>query len=185
MYVMSDKKFKFNKEDFILYILNKLEPDKSDKIRLNKMAFFVEFAYLLNFNQDLSDADYAAINNGPVIDGYDSLLKSMQAKGLIKIDNYVVRPLKSPSVDIPSDIRIFMDSVMDKYSKLKNEELYTLSHSTDSYKITTNNEKVMGHKINKKLAILETFLADDEQEEEFSEESLPKINRSNLVQYAG
>jgi uncharacterized phage-associated protein len=182
---MGNKKFKFTKEDFILYILNKLEPDKSDKIRLNKMAFFVEFAYLLNFGQDLSDANYAAINKGPVIDGYDSLLKSMQTKRLIKIDNYVVRPLKSPAVDIPTDIRIFMDSIMDKYSKLKNEELYTLSHSTDSYKITTNNEKKMGRKISKKLAILETFLADDEsQEEEFSEDSLPKINRSNLVQYA-
>ncbi|MAF20730.1 MAG: hypothetical protein CMI55_03545 [Parcubacteria group bacterium] len=45
--VRQDKKTPlFKKEDYILYILNNLEPEKSDKIRLNKVAFFVEFAFV-------------------------------------------------------------------------------------------------------------------------------------------
>jgi hypothetical protein len=59
---------KLNIEDYILYILNKLEPRKSDKIRLNKLAFFVEFAFLHRFNIPLSNVEYAGIDLGPVID---------------------------------------------------------------------------------------------------------------------
>jgi len=181
---MSDKKFKLNKEDFILYILNKLEPEKSDKIRLNKLAFFVEFAYLLRFNQELSDTEFAAIDMGPVINDYDGVLKNMQKKGLVKMDGYVLRPLKSPFVEIPTDIRMFMDTIIDKYSKLTKNELIGLSHLTDAYKITTDNEKRMGFKINKKLALLETFLTDDDQTDQPREDELPRINRSQLIKYA-
>lgn len=181
---MSDKKFKLNKEDFILYILNKLEPEKSDKIRLNKLAFFVEFAYLLRFNHDLSNTEYAAIDMGPVINDYDSILKNMQKKGLVKVDGYLLRPLKSPSVEIPADIRMFMDTIIDKYSKLTKNELIGLSHLTDTYKITTDNERKMGSKINKKLAMLETFLTDDEQSDQTLENKLTKISRNQLIKYA-
>ena len=57
-------------EDLILHILNKLEPEKSDKIRLNKLAFFTEFAFLHRFNKPLSNAEYASIDLGPVIWNY-------------------------------------------------------------------------------------------------------------------
>lgn len=181
---MSDKKLKLNKEDFILYILNKLEPEKSDKIRLNKLAFFVEFSYLLKFNSDLSNTEYAAIDMGPVIDDYDILLKGMQKAGLIRMDGYKIRPLKSPSIELPSEMASFIDGVLDKYSKLTKTELIGLSHLTDSYMITTNNEQVMGQKIDKKLALLETFLIDDEKNNQFSEDKLPKVDRSQLIQYA-
>ena len=46
--------FKFKIEDYILYILSKIEPAKSDKIRLNKVAFFVEFAYMFKKQKELS-----------------------------------------------------------------------------------------------------------------------------------
>ena len=42
----------------------------------------------------------------------------------------------------------------------------------------------MGNTIDKNLAILETFLTDDEQNGQLSEDELPRINRSQLVQYA-
>ncbi len=185
---MNNKKFKLNKEDYILYILNKLEPEKSDKIKLNKIAFFVEFAYFLKFKHDLSDTEYAAINMGPIIDGYELILKDMQKRRLVKVDGYIVRPLESPKIDISDDERIFIDGLINRYSKFRNNELIALSHATDTYKITTDNERQMGNKINKKLALLETFLADSDGEEDnllFSEDELPKINRSQLIQYAG
>ena len=178
------EQLKLSVEDLILYILNKLEPDKSDKIRLNKLAFFVEFAYLLKYGADLSEANYAAIDMGPVIDDYDKILKGMQEQGLVKMDGYLIRPLKSGTAEISPDVKIFIDSVIDKYYKLTNNELVAIAHSTDAYKITTNNEKVMGNIIDKKLALLETFLTDGHEGGELNEDELPVIDRSKLVPYA-
>jgi uncharacterized phage-associated protein len=181
---MNTKKFKFKKEDYILYILNKLEPNKSDKLILNKIAFFVEFAFLQKYNRDLSTAEYAAISHGPVIDGYDEILKGMEKNKLVKIDGYIVRPLASPKIEIPEDQKEFIDKVIEKYSGFSSTELRGLSHQTDSYKITTDNERVMGKKINKNLAMLETFLDEDKTEEILNEDELPKVDRSELILYA-
>ena len=175
--------FLFKVEDYILYILNRLEPEKSDKIKLNKVAFFVEFAYLFFKEKPLSRAQYAAIDAGAVIDSYDSILKEMQKKKKITIDGYIVRPLKSPEATIPEEISSFLDPLIQKYAVLNNSELISLSHSTDSYKITTNNEKVMGRIIDKKLALLETFFCEDKTEDEIAEEKLPVIDKEKLVKY--
>src|SRR3989338_4313563 len=177
--------FKFKIEDYILYILNRLEPKNSDKIRLNKIAFFVEFDYLLKYKKPLSSADYAAINLGPVIDQYDSILKNMEQHSLVKIDGPIIRPLASPGTEVPEELRNFIDQLMAKYSGLNDNELIALSHLTDSYKITTDNEKKMGGLIDKKLALLETFLDENmESEPELKESELPKIKRAELVSYA-
>ncbi len=176
--------FLFNVEDYILYILNNLEPDKSDKIRLNKVAFFVEFAYIFHKERPLSKTEYAAINNGAVIDSYDLILKKMQKKKKIKLDGYIVRPLNSPELSIPKELPLFIDPLIKKYSLLSNEELINLSHSTDSYKITTNNERIMGRIIDKKLALLETFFCEDEvAEEKIDESKLPVVNKEKMIRY--
>ena len=176
---------KISIQNYILYILNKLEPAKSDKIRLNKLAFFVEFAYLHKFGEALTDAKYAAIDMGPVFDNYDSLLKEMEKQEMVKIDGYKIRPLTSPEVSITDEVKAFIDAVIEKYSVLSRDELIALSHQTDSYKITTDNEKKMGNVIDKKLAMLETFFDDMNGDDVELESELPIIDRSNLVEYVG
>ena len=177
------KDFMFNTKDFILYILNRIEPAKSDKIRLNKVAFFVEFAYIFYNNKNLSNAKYAAIDKGPVIDGYDTILKEMAKEKSIVINGFALRPLISSKADVPKDIANFIESIIDKYSKLSKSELISLSHDTDSYKITTDNEKKMGSIINKKLASLEAFFGDDDSDQEIKEKNLPAFDKSKLVEY--
>ncbi len=178
-----NKDFIFKTKDFILYILNRIEPAKSDKIRLNKVAFFVEFAYIFYNNTDLSNAKYAAIDKGPVIDGYDTILKEMAKEKLIVINGFAIRPLTSSRTTVPADIANFIESIIDKYSKLSKSELISLSHDTDSYKITTDNEKKMGKIINKKLASLEAFFCDDDGDQEIIEKNLPVLDKSKLVEY--
>lgn len=173
----------FNTKDFILYILNRIEPARSDKIRLNKIAFFVEFAYIFYNNKDLSNTKYAAIDKGPVINDYDKILKEMAKEKLIAINGYAVRPLTSSKAIVSGDVANFIESVIDKYSKLSKSELISLSHDTDSYKITTDNEKKMGKIINKKLASLEAFFCDDENDQEINEKSLPALDKNKLVEY--
>lgn len=177
-----DKSFVFNTQDFILYILNRIEPAKSDKIRLNKMAFFIEFAYIFFNNKNLSNIKYAAIDKGPIIDNYDVILKKMEKKKLIGIDGYMLRPFVNSEVKPPQNIADFIESIIDKYSKLSREELISLSHDTDSYKITTNNEKDMGNIINKNLANLESFFCDNDNQE-IDEKNLPVFDKSKLVEY--
>src|SRR3989344_5955649 len=169
-------------EDFILYLLKKVEPGKLDKIRLNKLAFFVEFGYLFKTRKPLSTANYAGIDNGPVIDRYAQVLEKMQKEKTIFMDGYKIRPLADPKTDLPEEIKNIVDPFISKYSQLTTEELITLSHATDSYKITTNNEKNMGKRIDKELAALETFFV--ERETEGGElRVLPKIDKSKLVPY--
>lgn len=175
--------FIFSTKDFILYILNRIEPTRSDKIRLNKIAFFVEFAYIFYNNKNLSRANYAAIDNGPVIDGYDTILKEMSKEKLITIDGFVLRPLINSQADVPVEIAGFIESIIDKYSKLSKSELIALSHDTDSYKITTDNENKMGKIINKKLASLEAFFCDENGNQEIEGEDLPVFDKSKLVEY--
>ena len=91
-----DSKKKTNllkKETSVLYLLNNLS-SKTDKYRVNKIAFLTEFAYIYKNNVPLSEIRYAAIDKGPVIDEYKVLFKKMEKAGKIKVDRVYVRPLK-------------------------------------------------------------------------------------------
>lgn len=173
---------KLTTKDLILYILQKVEPERSDKIRLNKIAFFTEFGYFHKKQAELSETKFAGINFGPVINQYAKILRTMESDGLIKIDGNLIRPLSSPVAEIPEEVKLVIDPLIEKYSGLSNVELITLSHATDSYKITTDNEKKMGNIIDKELAALETFFEEVPflvNENEF----LPKIDPKKLVKY--
>lgn len=173
--------FKFKKEDLILYILQKVEPGRVDLYRLNKLAFFAEFGYMFKTQNILSDLNFAGIDKGPVIDGYKAIVADMEKRGLIKSDGYKIRPLADPSMPIPETVSNIIDPILTKYSALSSPELIALSHETDSYKITTHNEAVMGKTIDKGLASLETFFNDELTEEEGVD--LPQFKKEDLVPY--
>jgi len=176
--------FKLKIEDYILYILSHLEPEKSDFWRVNKIAFLVEFAYLYFNEKELSDAQYAAINYGPVINNYRDIFEKMVKKGLIKTQDHHIQLETTKKVGIPDEVASQINPLIKKYSDMTIGELKAITHSTDSYKITTQNEKVMGNIIDKKLANLETFYEDNGSPEgELKESELPTFDRKNLVKY--
>jgi uncharacterized phage-associated protein len=178
-------KFEFKKEDYILYLLNRIEPEKSDFWRLNKIAFLVEFAYLYFKEKELSNAEYAAIIHGPVINDYRDILGSMELQKLIRCDNYNIRVLTDKKIEVPEEIANFIDQRIAKYATMTNGELKAITHATDSYKITTKNEKIWGMVIDKSLASLETFFEekDDDVEAQIKEEDLPRFQESDLKRY--
>jgi uncharacterized phage-associated protein len=175
------------KEDYILYILNHLEPEKSDFWCLNKIAFLVEFGYLYFKEKPLSNAQYAAIDHGPVIDEYKETFKAMEKKGLIKTDGYKIRIVGTEPVKVSNELAEFMNPLIKKYSQMTQGELKALTHATDSYKITTSNEKFMGNIIDKNLARLETFYEEDfaknASEQERDEVDLPRVDFNKLKKY--
>jgi hypothetical protein len=107
----------------------------------------------------------------------------MQKKNLVKIDGYKIRPLASPSVQLSPEHSAFVDGIIEKYSSLSKDVLIGISHLTDAYKITTDNEKFMDKKIDKKLALLETFLLEHESDAPMKEDELPVIDRKQLIRY--
>lgn len=169
---MSD--FKFTKKDFILYLLARIEPKRADLVCLNKLAFFTEFYFKYKTGKDLSDSNYAAIDYGPIIDHYRDCLIEMETDGLVKLSEYKISLCSTADLNVPEEIQNLIDPIIEKYTQLNNSELISLSHDTDSYKITTDNEKIMGNIINKDLASLETFFDSDESPE-YSEEELDKL----------
>lgn len=175
-------KFKFTTHDYILYLLNRLRPDASDKIKLNKIAFLVEFGYKFKTRKELSDAQYAGINLGAVINDYKEIFEDMEKSKKIKIDGYTIRPLQRPGVDIPKEISAIIDPLIEKYSSLTNSELVALAHDTDSYRITTNSEKEMGKIIDKDLAALESFF-EESNLLEIPVSDLPKLKEKDLEKY--
>lgn len=181
---MSKKANKLSQDDFILYLLNKIEPDQSTLLRLNKLAFFTEFGFIYKQQKELSDAQYAAIDYGPVIDGYKNAITRLkkERKIILDKDGKHIRVLAAPVLKISEDDKAVIDELIAKYSTLNNNELIGLSHATDSYKITTNNEKSMGKIIDKDLAYLESFF-DESAEEEIAPKKLPDIDQSDLVEY--
>lgn len=174
-------KFKFTTEQYVAYILSKLEPAKSNRIRLMKVAFFVEFAYKAKYGKELSESKYAAINMGPVIDGYKIILDQMKSEGLITFSGYNVLLTRAPKNNLPDEVACFIDPLIEKYSKLSDQELITLSHQTDSYKITTDNETRMGGIIDKDLAALESFFEDDN--DQIDESELQPVDKNKLKKY--
>lgn len=179
--------FKFTKKDFILYLLARIEPKRADLVCLNKLAFFTEFYFKYKTGNELSESNYAAIDYGPVIDRYRDCLVEMETEGLVKLSEYKVSLCSSDDLDVPEEIQNLIDPIIEKYTQLNNRELISLSHDTDSYKITTDNEKVMGNMIDKDLASLETFF-DSEELDEYSEkeldELLPDIDLKDLEKKA-
>ena len=175
------------KEAYILYLLNHLEPEKSDFWCLNKIAFLVEFCYLYFKEKPLSNAQYAAIDHGPVIDEYKETLASMEQKSLVKLDGYKIRLVETRPSEVPKELGDFMNPLIKKYSQMTHGELKALTHATDSYKITTDNEKIMGNIIDKSLARLETFFEEDSAlgsvEQGLEEVDLPHVDLGKLKKY--
>lgn len=179
-------KTKINKKEYILYLLNKL-PAKTDKYRINKIAFLIEFAYIYKNSTELTDTVYAAITKGPVVNDYKELFKDMQQEGSIKIEGHSLRPLQDADVsNVNPSILEFIDEMVEKYSRLGTNELIALTHSLDSYVITTQKEKLMGNIIDKSLAHLDIYFDDNlenYEDELILDDKLPKIDRSRLLKY--
>lgn len=179
--------FKFTKKDFILYLLARIEPKRADLVCLNKLAFFTEFYFKYKTGNDLSDSNYAAIDYGPIINRYRDCLTEMETEGLVKLNEYKISLCSSADLTVPEEVQSLIDPIIEKYSQFNNRELISLSHDTDSYKITTDNEKIMGNIIDKNLASLETFF-DSEELAEYSEdevdELLPDIDLNDLKKKA-
>lgn len=178
---------KISTKNYIVYLLNKL-PAKVDFYKINKIAFLIEFAYIYKFGKVLSDTKYAAIEKGPVIDKYRNILTELEQQGKLRIENkYFVRVLEDPDEEPSEEVKSFIDLMIEKYSNFSSYELIAITHSLDSYIITSKNETSFGSIIDKDLAYLDTYFSDRvdlvDEEVPVSEDNLPILSEADLVDY--
>ncbi len=175
--------FKFDKKNYILYLLNKLEP-KVSLLRINKIAFLVEFAYIFNFGEELTDISYAALPYGPVINDYNKLFEEMSLESYLVYDRdaRIVRPLKDSEVTLSLEIEQRIEPFVEWFKSLKTNDLIQITHSLDSYIITSESETKMGRIIDKALANLDIYFDKSLSEEDTSNTTdLPYFDKSDLV----
>ncbi len=156
-------------EELILFILEHSRPNMGIK-KLNKLAYFLEFSYIFEFQKPLTNVEYAAINMGPVLNDYKDIIKKMLKKRKIYknaeadegLEDYL--PLKKPN-KLDTNLAAFLQQVLERYEKLSPKQLEDLSHGLDSYNITVHeNKKKMGGTIDKDLGLLDYSLAVDDLE---------------------
>ena len=151
-------------EDLLLFILGNSSPNMGIK-KLNKLAFFLEFTYIFENDKKLTNAEYAAIPMGPVINDYKVLIKKLVESGKItkneKADNGLedYLPLVKGK-ELSPELRGFLLTVLNRYKDLSPKQLEDLSHGLDSYNITVHeNGGEMGEIIDKDLALLDSSLS--------------------------
>ena len=82
--------------------------------RLNKYLFLSQVVYLARFEKKLISDNFVAYDNGPVI--------------IDIISEYPRMFSKRENVDIPSDIKIFLDKIYDSLKNASYEELIEITH---------------------------------------------------------
>jgi uncharacterized phage-associated protein len=151
-------------EDLLLFILSHSSPNMGIK-KLNKLAFFVEFTYIFENDKKLTNAEYAAIPMGPVINDYKILIQKLVKSGKISknekadagLEDYL--PLVKPK-ELSPELTGFLLTVLNRYKDLSPKQLEDISHGLDSYNITVHENKGdMGKIIDKDLALLDSSLS--------------------------
>ena len=151
-------------EDLLLFILNHSQPNIGIK-KLNKLAFFLEFTYIFENDKALTNAEYAALPMGPIVNDYKKLIARMVKAGKIVqnikadqgFEDYL--PMERAK-DFDPELTGFLLTVLNRYKDLSPKQLEDLSHGLDSYNITVHeNGGDMGRVIDKDLALLDSSLA--------------------------
>lgn len=163
------KKPEITIQELILFVLENCKSNMGVK-KLNKLAYLLEFSYIFEFEQALTDADFAAINMGPVINNYKDVLDQMKKKKQICINGQANNgvtdylPLKRAKIEGP--LNTFLQTVLRKYKELNPKQLEDLTHGLDSYNITVyENGGQMGAVIDKDLGLLDDSLSLENDDE--------------------
>lgn len=82
--------------------------------RLNKYLFLSQVVYLAKYEKKLISDDFVAFENGPVIKNI--------------MNEYVVIASKQENVNIPEEIKLFLDKIYDSLKNATYDELIEITH---------------------------------------------------------
>lgn len=112
------KYFLFKDKNKVLFNNNVVENNNrksyEGNIRLNKYLFLSQVVYLAKYEKKLFNDDFIAYDNGPVI-------KSI-------VNKYSLMSARRDEVDLPDDVKNFLDKIYDSLINASYKELIEISH---------------------------------------------------------
>lgn len=112
------KYFLFKDKNKVLFNNNVVENNNrksyEGNIRLNKYLFLSQVVFLAKYEKKLFNDDFIAYKNGPVI-------KSI-------VNNYSLMSARREEVDLPKDVKTFLDKIYDSLINASYKELIEISH---------------------------------------------------------
>jgi uncharacterized phage-associated protein len=115
-----------------------------DRLKVNKLCYFIDFEHYLLYKESISGKDYYHLPRGPIVDGYKRLFEEGSAQGLWTLDGINLIPLTthdaSDAFSVPEQLVI--NTILSKYQHLTGLELQSISHEDPPWTLTTANEKI-------------------------------------------
>ena len=117
------------------------------KTKLNKLLFYTDFIHYYRFGKSLSGSKYVHLPYGPVPDGYEQTLETLQHYGIIELyrkqNAELVRSGDTSSSEILTEQELStVDWVLGAYGDLSTAQLTDLSHKEKAYKFTKSGEEI-------------------------------------------
>jgi uncharacterized phage-associated protein len=117
------------------------------KTKLNKLLFYSDFIHYYRFGHSLSGSRYLHLPYGPVPDGYEETLETLQHYGVIDIARRNTADLVRSGDTAANDIlteqeRSTLDWVLGAYGNMSTGQLTDLSHREKAYKFTRTGEEI-------------------------------------------
>lgn len=109
-------------ENTVLYLLHSCAPVRPGLTSLLKMVYLADFAHYRQFLSPITDAEYVALERGPVINGYKEVFEQMTKDRIVTLHEASIlgrqekkleyRPVLEPDVSVfsPSELGV-LDSV--------------------------------------------------------------------------
>jgi len=117
------------------------------KTKLNKLLFYADFVNYYMHGSSISGSRYVHLPYGPVPDGYEETLETLNHYGVIDVSRQnsaeVVRTGDNAANDFLSQNELqSMDWVLKSYGKMSASQLTEVSHRERAYKDTKSGEEI-------------------------------------------
>ena len=138
-------------EQVIAFFSERLQPFKT---KMNKLLFYIDFAYFRNIGQSITGLRYNAIQYGPVPHNYDILFGTLADLDIIDIEcdmtqnGEVERILPNPqyrfdeSLFLSTELEV-MEYIANKFGEVSASDISAISHQEPAWKDNIEGKKII------------------------------------------
>lgn len=127
----------------VIFFLKNASSSYNDRLKLNKLLFYADFAHFKYHGRSITGLSYRAIPYGPVPSSYDRLFSWLQQKDLIQINwDHVDQgagrerftSMREPDGTIFSEDELAsMDAVLEEFGAMPSWDLVNISHQEKAW----------------------------------------------------
>jgi uncharacterized phage-associated protein len=140
-------------QELVLYLCKKGANDsRLGRTKLNKLLYYADFGFFLKHGRSITNAEYMAIENGPVPRQMKPTIEKLANDGRLKdehIPTGMAMPLFKPVATVDPNLSIFtaeeiafVDEIVQRFWQLTGTDLSNMSHSEPGYKAASYRETI-------------------------------------------